>query len=435
VTPPPSPPRHRVVIVGGGFGGLHTVQALRRAPLDITLVDRTNYHLFQPLLYQVATGSLSPANIASPLRSVLSRQQNLTVLQARVVGFDLDAHRVLLDEADSLPFDSLVVAAGATHSYFGRDEWAPLAPGLKTIEDATRLRADILSAFERAERTNDPVERERLLTFVVVGGGPTGVELAGALSELSRHALKHDFRRIESWQAKIHLIDAGDRVLSNFDESLSASALESLNRLGVCVRTGQRVTAITPTEVTVDTDGPSESIATETVLWAAGVQASPLAKLLAEAAGATADRAGRVAVTPTLHLAGRPNVFAIGDMASCAGDDGKPLPGVAPVAIQQGQHVARTITGRLNGKADRPFKYRDYGSMATIGRSAAVAELGGFRFKGYFAWLIWLFIHLMQLVSFQNRLLVLMQWAWNYTTRTRSARLITVVPEEREHVR
>ncbi len=430
-----SPPRHRVVIVGGGFGGLHAVQALRRAPVEVTLVDRTNYHLFQPLLYQVATGSLSPANIASPLRAVLCRQKNLTVLQAKVVGFDLDARQVLLDEGDALPFDSLVVAAGATHSYFGRDEWARLAPGLKTIEDATRIRADILSAFERAERTNDPVERQRLLTFVVVGGGPTGVELAGALSELSRHALKYDFRRIESWQAKIYLIDAGDRVLSGFDESLSASALESLKELGITVRTGQRVTAITPTDVTIECGDGSETIATETVLWAAGVHASPLAKLLAEAGGVTPDRAGRVPVTPALHLEGRPDVFAIGDMASCAGDDGKPLPGVAPVAIQQGQHVARTITGRLKGKPDRPFRYKDYGSMATIGRSAAVAELGGIHFTGYFAWLIWLFIHLMQLVSFQNRLLVLMQWAWNYTTRTRSARLITIVPEEREHVR
>lgn len=429
---PPSPRRHRVVIVGGGFGGLHAAQKLRRAPVEVTLVDRANYHLFQPLLYQVATGGLSPANIAAPLRWVLRRQKNTTVLQAEVTGFDLEGHRVLLDEGDSLPFDSLIVAAGATHSYFGHDEWASLAPGLKTVEDATRIRADVLSAFERAERTDDPAARSRLLTFVVVGGGPTGVELAGALSELSRHALKNDFRRIESEEARILLIDAGTRVLSGFDESLSQKAMRSLARLGVTVRTETLVTGVTPTEVTVKHGDQDETIAAETVLWAAGVHAAPLAKALAEASGVETDRAGRLAVTPSLHLPSRPDVFAIGDMASCAGDDGSPLPGVAPVAIQQGQHVARTIAGRLKGESDRPFKYRDYGSMATIGRSAAVASLGNLRFSGYPAWLIWLFVHLMQLVSFQNRLLVLMQWAWNYVTRGRSARLITGVADTKE---
>ncbi len=436
MTPPtPTPDRPCVVIVGGGFGGLHAAKALRRAAVEVTLVDRTNYHLFQPLLYQVATGALSPANIAAPLRAIVDRQQNTTVLQAAVVGFDLDAKRVLLDEGDALPFDTLVVAAGAKHSYFGRDEWERLAPGLKTVEDATRIRSDILLAFERAERTDDPTERQRLLTFVIVGGGPTGVELAGALSELSRHALRHDFRRIEPGDAHIYLIDAGDRVLSNFDESLSANALKSLERRGVIVRNGERVTAITPTDVTIEGPQGSQTLPTETVLWAAGVHASPLAKMLGEASGAEVDRAGRVTVTPTLHLPNRPDVFAIGDMANCAGADGKPLPGVAPVAIQQGQHVARTIANRLHGKPDKPFEYRDYGSMATIGRSAAVAELGRFRFTGYLAWLIWLFIHLMQLVTFQNRVLVLTQWAWNYVTRDRSARLITAVPEEREHIK
>jgi NADH dehydrogenase len=435
IVPTASPQRPRVVIIGGGFGGLHAAKALRRAPVDVTLVDRTNYHLFQPLLYQVATGALSPANIAAPLRAVVDRQKNTTVLQAKVTGFDLDTRQVLLDEGDSLPFDTLIVAAGATHSYFGRDEWAKLAPGLKTIEDATRIRADILLAFERAERTNDPAERQRLMTFVIVGGGPTGVELAGALSELSRHSLRHDFRRIEPRDARIYLIDAGDRILSNLDESLSANALEVLKRLGIIVRNGERVTAITPTDVTIQSERGSETLPTETVLWAAGVHASPLAKMLGEASGAEVDRAGRVAVTPMLYLPGRPDVFAIGDMASCVGEGGKPLPGVAPVAIQQGQHVARMIAARLNGKPDKPFEYRDFGSMATIGRSAAVAELGRFRFTGYFAWLIWLFIHLMQLVTFQNRVLVLTQWAWNYITRDRSARLITAVPDEREHVK
>jgi NADH dehydrogenase len=433
--PTTSPQRPRVVIIGGGFGGLHAAKALRRAPVDVTLVDRTNYHLFQPLLYQVATGALSPANIAAPLRAVVDCQKNTTVLQAKVTGFDLDTRQVLLDEGDALPFDTLIVAAGATHSYFGRDEWAKLAPGLKTIEDATRIRADILLAFERAERTNDPVERQRLMTFVIVGGGPTGVELAGALSELSRHSLRHEFRRIESSDARIYLIDAGDRVLSNLDESLSTNALKVLKRLGIIVRNGERVTAITSIDVTIQSERGSETLPTETVLWAAGVHASPLAKMLGEASGAEVDRAGRVAVTPMLYLPGRPDVFAIGDMASCVGEGGKPLPGVAPVAIQQGQHVARMIAARLNGKPDKPFKYRDYGSMATIGRSAAVAEMGRFRFTGYFAWLIWLFIHLMQLVTFQNRVLVLTQWAWNYITRDRSARLITAVPDEREHVK
>lgn len=433
--PTTSPQRPRVVIIGGGFGGLHAAKALRRAPVDVTLVDRTNYHLFQPLLYQVATGALSPANIAAPLRAVVDRQKNTTVLQAGVTGFDLDTRQVLLDEGDALPFDTLIVAAGATHSYFGRDEWARLAPGLKTIEDATRIRADILLAFERAERTNDPAERQRLMTFVIVGGGPTGVELAGALSELSRHSLRHDFRRIEPRDARIYLIDAGDRILSNLDESLSTNALEVLKRLGIIVRNGERVTAITPTDVTIESKRGSETLPTETVLWAAGVHASPLARMLGEASGADVDRAGRVAVTPMLHLPDRPDVFAIGDMASCVGEGGKPLPGVAPVAIQQGQHVARMIANRLKGGPDIPFKYRDYGSMATIGRSAAVAEMGRFRFTGYFAWLIWLFIHLMQLVTFQNRVLVLTQWAWNYVTRDRSARLITAVPEEREHVK
>ena len=426
MTPPPADTGlPHVVIVGGGFGGLHAAQALRRKPVRVTLVDRANYHLFQPLLYQVATGALSPANIAAPLRAVLRRMKRLTVLQAEVTGINLGAKQLKFHGGDSLTYDALIVAAGATHSYFGHPEWEAFAPGLKTIEDATRIRAKVLSAFERAERSDDPAARERMLTFVVVGGGPTGVELAGALSELSRHALKNDFRRISSVSARILLIDAGDRVLSGFDESLSAKAAEFLDRLDVIVRTGWLVTDITPTTVTIRHDQQTETLATETVLWAAGVQASPLAARLAEAADLQPDRAGRVAVTSTLNLPGHDDVYVIGDMASLTDEAGNPLPGVAPVAIQQGQHAAKTIVRRLQGTAAQPFCYRDYGSMATVGRSSAVADLGGWRFAGYFAWLVWLFVHLMQLVSFQNRLLVLFQWAWNYFTHGRSARLIT----------
>ncbi len=415
------------MVVGGGFGGLHAVKALRRAPVEVTLVDRENYHLFQPLLYQVATGGLSPANIAAPLRSILRRQRNASVIQAEAADFDLAGKRVVLADGE-VGFDWLIVAAGATHSYFGRQDWAPLAPGLKTIEDATDIRARVLSAFERAERTDDPAERRRLMTFVIVGGGPTGVELAGALSELSRHTLKHDFRRINPEDARILLIDAGPRVLGMYPERLSNKALAFLERLQVTVHNGERVTSISPTEVTVSRGETEERIEAETVLWAAGVQASPLAAKLAGAAGKETDRAGRIAVEPDLTLAGFPSVFVIGDMASLKDAAGKPLPGVAPVAVQQGEHAARTIRDRLKGKTPPPFKYRDLGSMATVGRSAAVAEMGRFQFAGFFAWLMWLFVHIMLLVTFENRLLVLSQWIWSYVTHGRSARLITERP-------
>ncbi|QDU53860.1 NAD(P)/FAD-dependent oxidoreductase [Aeoliella mucimassa] len=420
--------KHRVVIIGGGFGGLQAAQSLKRADVEVTLVDRSNHHLFQPLLYQVATGGLSPANIAAPLRSILERHANTRVLQAEVVGFDLESRTVKLNEGE-LAYDSLIVAAGSSHSYFGHPEWSSLAPGLKSIENATDMRARILSAFERAERTDDPEERHRLLTFVIVGGGPTGVELAGALSELSRHTLRHEFRSIKSEEATIMLVDAGPRVLGMYSEHLSDEATKSLEKLGVTLCSGKIVTEIAPSHVVLTKDDQHETVGTETVLWAAGVAASPLAKMLADASGQEVDRQGRIAVNEKLDITGHDNVFVIGDMARCLDADGQPLPGLAPVAIQQGKYAAKLIARRSSGKSlKKGFVYRDWGSMATVGRSMAIVQMGKLEFAGYFAWLVWLFVHLMQLVTFENRLLVLFQWAWNYITRNRSARLITNTP-------
>ena len=417
--------RHRVVIVGGGFGGINVAHALRGANVDILLIDRQNYHLFQPLLYQVATGGLSPANIAAPLRSILRRQKNVRVRQEEVVGVDLDQQRVLFAKG-SAEYDTLVVAAGSRHSYFGHDEWGQLAPGLKTIDDATEIRARLLSAFERAEWEPDPEVRRRLLTFVIVGAGPTGVEMAGATAELARYTLRRDFRNIDPSDAHILLVDAASHVLGAYPERLSRRAAEALHRLGVNVRTESQVEQIDASGVVIRTKEGSERIASEHVLWAAGVQAASLAEVLATASGAQVDRAGRIMVTPQLKLPGHENIYVIGDMAHALGKDGKPLPGVAPVAIQQGKYVARSIANQVRGKPlPGPFAYRDYGSLATIGRKAAVAQVGRFQFTGYVAWLMWLFIHLMQLVQFESRVLVFLQWFWNYVTWGRSARLIT----------
>ena len=416
--------RHQVVIVGGGFAGLFAAHSLRRAQADVTLIDRRNFHLFQPLLYQVATGGLSPADIASPLRSVLRRQRNTRVLQGEVTGIDTNSREVLLGN-ERIAYDSLVVATGASHQYFGNDHWEPLAPGLKSIEDALDIRRRIFSSFELAERDSDPLHREQLLNFVVVGAGPTGVELAGALGELAHHTLPRDFRAIDTRKAKVFLIQGEDRVLPSYPPDLSQRALASLQRLGVTVRTGVMVTEVGDSYVLVQDGDETERISTSTVLWAAGVQASPLGKHLAELSGAELDRQGRVIVEPDLSLPGVPEIFVLGDMAHVRGDDGNPLPGVAPVAIQQGQYVSRLIRKRLKNKALPAFHYQDRGNMAVIGRSAAVAQVGNFRFGGFFAWLLWLFIHLIFLVEFQNRLLVLVQWGWNYFTRNRSARLIT----------
>lgn len=417
-------PAHRVVIVGGGFGGLHAARALGRAAVNVTIVDRRNFHLFQPLLYQVATGGLSPANIAAPIRSILRHQRNARVLLAEALEIDTTRRRLLLADGE-LGYDTLVLATGASHHYFGREEWEALAPGLKTVEDATEIRRRVLLAFERAERAASPQEMRALLTFVVVGAGPTGVELAGALAELARVTMRHDFRAIDPRQARIVLVEGLDRVLPGYEVTLSAAASHSLRELGVEVRTATRVTDLGPAHVGLVHDGTSERLEAHTVLWAAGVQASPLARAVAAATGAPLDRAGRVLTSPDCSVPGHPEIFAIGDMAAFTHQDGAPLPGVAQVAIQQGDYVARVVQARLRGKTLPPFRYRDLGSLATIGRHAAVADIIGLRFSGYLAWLAWLFVHLMALVEFQNRLLVFLQWAWSYVSYNRSARLVT----------
>jgi NADH dehydrogenase len=422
-----APAKHRVVIVGGGFAGLNAAMALKRADVLVTLVDRRNFHLFQPLLYQVATGGLSPANIAAPLRWILRRQANCETVLAEVVGFDLETRRVLTSGGD-LPYDTLIVAAGARHSYFGRQEWAPMAPGLKTIEDATDIRRRVFSAFEQAEQEHDGAVRRACLNFVIVGGGPTGVELAGALAEIARHSLTRDFRHINPSDAHIMLVEADPRVLGGYHEKLSAKALESLNQLGVTARLSTRVTDVTPLDVELTSATGVERWETRTVLWAAGVQASPLAAALAAAAGAEIDRPGRIVVQRDLSLPNHPEVLVLGDMANYSHQGGRPLPGVAPVAIQQGYYAAKLIKARLRGGPAPEFHYRDLGSLATIGRRAAVAQFGRLKFSGLLAWLLWLFIHLMKIVNFRNRVLVLMQWAWSYFTYDRSARLITGEP-------
>ncbi len=415
---------HRVVIVGGGFGGLYAAQALGKASVQVTLIDRRNFHLFQPLLYQVATGGLSPANIAAPLRAVLRRQRNTRVLLGEVIDFDLQRRQVILKDGTEA-YDSLIVATGSRHHYFGHPEWASYAPGLKSIEDATNMRRRILSAFEKAERCTDAEERQALLTFVIVGGGPTGVELAGTIGEVAHSTLRGNFRSINPAQSRILLLEGLDRILSPYPPKLSAKAVKSLNHLGVTVHTGTVVTDVQPDRVAIRCGDRTEVVRTCTVLWGAGVEASPLAKVLGKATGAEVDRSGRVVVQPDLTLAGHPEVFVIGDMANYSYQGGKPLPGVAQVAMQQGRYVADLIQRRLRGAASSPFHYKDRGTLATIGRAAAVADLGWIQLSGILAWLIWLFVHILFLIEFQNRLLVMMQWAGNYFTRNRAARLIT----------
>lgn len=418
------PDAHHVVIIGGGFGGLSAAIGLKRAPVRVTLIDRCNYHLFQPLLYQVATGALSPANIASPLRNILKRQRNTRVLLGEATTIDAKNHRVILSDGE-IDYDTLIVATGSSHQYFGHDEWGKFAPGLKTVEDATSMRRRILLAFEAAEREQDPENLRAWLTFVIVGAGPTGAELAGALAEIARDTLRHDFRTIDPSKSRILLVEGTDRVLPSYPPSLSASAQQMLERLGVVVRTGAMVTEIQKHSVTIREGDRSEEIPTRTILWAAGVLASPLGRMLAESTSAPVDKAGRLIVEPDLSIAGHPEILVIGDLANFSHQTGQPLPGVAQPAIQQGKYVARLVQHRLKGTPAKRFHYFDKGNLATIGRGAAIADLNWVRISGLPAWLLWIFIHLLYIVEFQNRLLILLQWGWLYLSWDRSARLIT----------
>jgi NADH:ubiquinone reductase (H+-translocating) len=421
---------HRVVILGGGFGGLSAAQTLKRAPARVTLIDRCNYHLFQPLLYQVATGSLSPANIAAPLRNILRKQKNAEVLLGEAVHIDAANRRVILSDG-TLDYDTLIVATGSSHQYFGHDEWEEFAPGLKTVDDGTNMRRRILLAFEAAERESDPAKVHAWMTFVIVGGGPTGAELAGALAEIAKDTLRHDFRKIDPSEAQIILVEGTDRVLPAYPPKLSEDARRMLSRLGIKVLTGAMVTDVREHSVTIRKGDRTEEIATRTVLWAAGVLASPLGRILSQEAGAPLDKAGRVVVEPDLSVPGRPEIFVVGDLANFSHQTGKPLPGVAQSAMQEGHYVAKLIEGRLRGekkpgkKEPGPFRYFDKGNLAVIGRGAAVADLNWLQLSGLPAWLIWIFVHLLYIVQFQNRLLVLLQWGWLYLTFNRSARLIT----------
>jgi NADH dehydrogenase len=406
-----------VVIIGGGFGGLSAARQLRRAPVDVTILDRKNHHVFQPLLYQVAMAVLSPGDIASPIRWILRHQPNVEVLLGDVDRVDADRKAVHLADGAEVAYDYLIVAAGATHAYFGHDDWLAYAPGLKTLEDALVMRRRMLLAFERAERETDPARREALLTFVIVGGGPTGVELAGALAEITRQSLTKDFRHFDPTASKIILLEGGPAVLPPFPEPLRQAARRDLERLGVDVRTGTLVTRIGPGFV----EAAGTRIAAETVLWAAGVAASPLGATL----GAPVDRVGRVCVQPDLTIPGHPDVFVIGDLASLAGPDGRPLPGVAQVAMQMGAHASRNIMRATEGQPLRAFTYHNLGDMATIGRASAVANLPMMQLKGWIGWLAWLFIHLVKLIGFRNRIVVMVQWAWSYFSYQRAVRLIT----------
>ena len=407
----------RVVIIGAGFGGLSAAKRLAKNRCRITLIDRHNYHLFQPLLYQVATAALSPADIASPIRGIVRHHQNVNVILANVSGIDVD-RRDVIAEGRRVPFDTLIVATGAQHAYFGHDDWAGFAPGLKTIDDATDLRRRILLAFEKAETESDAAERRRLLNFVIVGGGPTGVEMAGAVAELAKRALASDFRAIDPRQARIILVEAAPRLLTAFDPSLSEAAKRSLEDLGVEVRVGVGVTAADCGGVLLG----CERIEARTIMWGAGVMASPAGHWL----GLPTDRVGRVLVEPDLSVAGHSDIFVIGDVAHVLGSDGKPLPGVAPVAKQQGRYVADLIRARIAGrKLPPPFRYRDSGSLATIGRKSAVAQFGKITLRGFIAWLLWSVAHIYFLIGFRNRLVVAMSWAWSYVTFQRGTRLIT----------
>ncbi|HXL23547.1 MAG TPA: NAD(P)/FAD-dependent oxidoreductase [Candidatus Dormibacteraeota bacterium] len=418
--------RHRVVILGGGFGGLNAAQKFKRVDADVTLIDRRNFHLFQPLLYQVATGSLSPGEIAAPLRSVLRRQKNTEVLLGEASEVDPDAKRVILSDGTSFEYDSLIVATGSQTSYYGNDEWREAAPSLKSIEEATTIRHKILLAFERAERAASPQEAKAWLTFVIVGAGATGLELAGALGEIARETLKHDFRHIDPGAARILLMEGGPRVLAAYPEDLSAKAEKLVWRLGVDVEKNVMVTAIDDDGVTYQRGDATERLAAKTVLWAGGVTTTPFGRKLAERTRSETDRSGRIKVKPDLTVANYPDIFIVGDLAYLEEKHGKPLPGVAQVAIQGGSYAAKVIKARLAGKTEvAPFRYFDKGDMAVIGRASAVANVLGMHCSGLIAWLMWLFIHLIYIVQFQSRVLVFVQWGFEYLTFSRGARLIT----------
>lgn len=415
---------HHIVILGGGFGGLYAARALKRARAKVTVLDRRNFHLFQPLLYQVATGALSPGDIASPLRTILSRQKNTHVLMGEAIDIDVENRHVILTNGE-VEYDTLIISTGSTHHYFGNSEWSAIAPGLKTIEDATEIRRRIVLAFEAAEVEPDPEKKTAWLTFVVVGGGPTGVELAGTLGEIANDALRNDFRSIRPEESRIMLLDAAPRVLPTYPPELSAKAEYQLLRLGVRARTGVAVVKVTADGVDIRTQNGIDHIPARTVLWAAGVAASPMGRVLAERTGCLLDRAGRVIVNPDCSVPGQPDIFVIGDLAHFE-QDGVVVPGVAPAAMQQGRYLARLLRARIDGKpAPPPFRYHDKGSMATIGRAAAVAHFGRIRFNGFLAWLTWLFVHLMYLVGFENRVVVFLKWAFLYITFNRNALLIT----------
>lgn len=423
--------RHRVLILGGGFGGLNAAQALKHASVDVTLVDRRNFHLFQPLLYQVATGSLSPGEIAAPLRGILSDQKNTTVLLGEAEDIDPTAKQILLKDGARLAYDSLIVATGSQSTYFGHDEWREWAPPVKSIEDATRIRHKILFAFEAAERTADPEERRAWLTFVIVGAGATGVELAGALGEIARHTLKHDFRSIHPADARILVLDTAPRVLASYPEDLSKKAERSLLNLGARVRAGVTVTCVDQDGVTIETQAGHDHIASHTVIWAAGVAVSDFSKQLVKRTGAPTVKGGRIKVNPDLTIPNYPEIFVVGDLAFATKENGKPLPGVAQVAMQGGAYAAKTIRKRLAGAHEaKPFHYFDKGDLAVIGRAAAVADVFGVHLSGFIAWLVWLFIHLLYIVEFQSRVLVAIEWGFLYLTYNRGARLITGRAEE-----
>ena len=406
-----------VLILGGGFGGLYAAKDLRNAPVQVTVVDRRNHHLFQPMLYQVATAGLNPSDIASPIRSILRASKNTEVLLAEVRDIDVDARTVRFTDGATTGYDYLVVATGARHSYFGHDEWEPLAPGLKSLEDALEIRRRVLLAFEHAERETDPIRRHAYLTFVIVGGGPTGVEMAGAVAEIRRYALRRDFRHIDPGEATVMLLEGGPRLLPSYPESLSTQAKQKLRRLGVEVRTETLVTDIRPGSV----NAAGWVIPTQTVIWAAGNTASPILRSL----GAPLDRVGRAIVEPDCTIPGHPEVFVLGDAAAFDHQEGGSLPGICPVAIQMGEYTASVIEGDLAGRPRRAFSYWDKGQLAVIGRGQAVADIWKLHFGGFLAWMVWIFVHVFFLIGFRNRVLVLLQWAWSYFTYSRGARLIT----------